>query len=92
MTVPAVEVLGIEAGEYDVQRLIHHFFMKCFWSAELTWDENVLVNQDWYHPTTATRHTREEVDAWFVAAGLDVVHQHVDHCGITFRGIYRNSN
>lgn len=92
VSVPAVKVLGIEAGEYDVQRLIYHFFAKCFWSEELSWDENVLVNQDWYHPQTATRHTREEVEAWFMQAGLDLVHRHVDHYGITLRGVRRGSS
>jgi hypothetical protein len=28
-------VLGIDEGEYDVQRLIYHHFMKWFWNDEL---------------------------------------------------------
>lgn len=86
VAVPAVDVLGIEAGEYDVQRLIYHFFAKCYWNPDVTHEENVLVNYDWYHPQVATRHTLAEVEQWFISAGLTIEHRHVDHYGITIRG------
>jgi SAM-dependent methyltransferase len=84
--VPDVEVLGVEAGEYDVQRLVYNVFAKCFWNPELTADANVLVNYDWYHPQTATRHTLDEVRGWFAGQGVEIMHQHVDPYGITVRG------
>lgn len=87
VTVPGVEVLGIDAGEYDVQRLIYHFFAKCHWNPDLTEHENVVVNYDWYHPQLASRHILEEVRGWFLKEGLDIVHAHVDQYGITVRGI-----
>jgi len=87
--VPAVPVLGIQAGEYDLQRFVYHFFMKCFWNPDLTYDENVVINYDWYHPQLASRHTLPEVGAWFREAELDVVHSHVDFYGITVRGVRR---
>jgi len=90
VTVPEVKVLGIEGGEYDIQRFIYHFFLKCFWNPSLSFDENAAINYDWYHPQLCTRHTLEEVEEWFAAAGLDVVHRCVDHYGITVRGIKRN--
>lgn len=89
ISVPAVEMLGIEAGDYDVQRFVYHFFMKCFWNSALTFEENVAINYDWYHPQLATRHTEEEVRGWFREAGLEVVHVCVDHYGITMRGLKR---
>eukprot|EP01041_Mallomonas_annulata_P040246 gene40246-64105_t len=84
--VPQVELLGIEAGEYDVQRLIYHFFAKCYWNPGVSHEENVLVNYDWYHPQLATRHTLEEVEGWFAAAGLEIEQRCVDFYGITVRG------
>lgn len=87
--VPAVAAFGIEAGEYDVQRFIYHFFAKCFWNPELSFDENVAVNYDWYHPQLASRHTLEEVERWFGDAGLEIVHRVVDFYGITVRGVRR---
>jgi SAM-dependent methyltransferase len=84
--VPAIEVLGIEEGEYDVQRLLYHFFAKCFWSDELDPEANAAVNFDWYHPQLSSRHTLEECRDWFRAAGLRTLHEHVDHYGITMRG------
>ena len=84
--VPSIEPLEIEAGEYDVQRLVYHFFMKCFWSDELDAEGNAAINYDWYHPDVASRQTVEEVREWFADAGLEVVHENVDHYGITMRG------
>jgi SAM-dependent methyltransferase len=86
VTVPDVPSLGIEAGEYDVQRFVYHFFMKCFWSDELDAEANAVLNYDWYHPDQCSRHTLDEVRGWFADAGLAVVHEHVDPYGITMRG------
>ena len=44
--VPEVKVLDIPAGEYDVQRLLYHFFLKCFWNPNLSQEENVAINYD----------------------------------------------
>lgn len=86
VTVPQVQVLGIEAGEYDVQRFLYHFFLKCFWNPELSYEENVAINYDWYHPQLCTRHTPNEVRNWFQEAGFRVQHECVDPYGITMRG------
>jgi SAM-dependent methyltransferase len=84
--VPAVDLLGIKEGEYDLQRLIYHFFAKCYWNPDLSHGENVLINYDWYHPQIATRHTLSEVEGWFARSGLQITHRHVDFYGITVRG------
>jgi SAM-dependent methyltransferase len=86
VTVPDIEVLGIEAGEYDVQRLVYHFFMKCFWNDELDAEANAAINFDWYHPQLCSRHTLDECRDWFSRAGLVVTWEHVDPYGITVRG------
>ncbi len=85
--VPEVKLLGIDAGEYDVQRLIYHFFLKCFWNPSLSFEENAAINYDWYHPQLCTRHTLEEVEGWFSEAGLKIIHRCVDYYGITVRGV-----
>lgn len=87
ITAPKVDVLGIEAGEYDVQRFLYHFFLKCFWNPALGYEENVAINYDWYHPQLCTRHTLPEIEEWFADAGLSVTHRCVDHYGITVRGV-----
>ncbi len=84
--VPEVEILGIEEGEHDLQRFLYHFFMKCFWNPDLSFQENVAINYDWYHPQIATRHTVEEVRGWFIRSKLKIVHENVDFYGITVRG------
>lgn len=89
VTVPDVPSMGIEAGEYDVQRFVYHFFMKCFWSDELEPEANAVINYDWYHPDFCSRHTLDEVRSWFADSGLAVVHEHVDPYGITMRGLRR---
>ena len=87
VTVAEVKLLGIEAGQYEVQRLVYHFFLKCFWNPDLNFDANAAINYDWYHPQLCTRHTPEEVTSWFEGAGLRVINTVVDHYGITMRGI-----
>lgn len=87
VTVPDVNLLEIEAGEYDVQRFIYHFFLKCFWNPDLDFSANAAINYDWYHPQLCSRHTLSEVEGWFAAAGVHVIHRCVDHYGITVRGI-----
>lgn len=83
--VPDVPVVGIEAGEYDVQRLLYHFFLKCFWNPSMSFADNMAVNYDWYHPQLSTRHTPDEVEGWIADGGLAIVHSCVDHYGITMR-------
>jgi SAM-dependent methyltransferase/uncharacterized protein YbaR (Trm112 family) len=78
-----IPLLGIEAGEHDVQRLIYWHFLKCFWSEGFSENLNDLVNFDWYHPPYASRHTEEEVRGWCDATGLAVAHVDNGDAGIS---------
>jgi len=80
-----VPVLGIEAGRFDVQRLIYWHFAKLFWNPALSFDENLHINFDWYHPYYAHRHEPEEVRGWCEELGLTISRFHVDEAGITVR-------
>ena len=82
-----IRVLGIPAGTYQIQRLLYHFFLKCYWNPDLSLKDNNMINFDWYHPSVCSRHTLEEVRGWFVDNDLEVVHECVDEYGITMRGI-----
>jgi SAM-dependent methyltransferase len=84
--VPSVKLLEIEAGEYDLQRFVYHFFCKCFWNSAYDRKSNAAINFDWYHPQTATRHTVEEVREWFIKEHISIVHEYQDLYGITVRG------
>ena len=86
VSVPELRLLGIEAGTYPVQRLLYHFFVKCYWNPELSNEDNNMINFDWYHPSLCSRHTVEEVRDWFSENNLEVVHEYVDEYGITIRG------
>lgn len=88
--IPEVRLLDIEAGEYDLQRFIYNFFLKCFWNPEMSEAENVAINYDWYHPQLCSRHTIEEVEGWFNEAGLTIIHSLTDPYGITVRGIRKS--
>jgi SAM-dependent methyltransferase len=89
VVVPDVPLLGITAGQYDVQRLIYWNFAKLFWNADLTFDENLHVNFDWYHPRYAHRHTEDEVRRWCAEAHLDVKRFNVEPSGFTVRAVKR---
>lgn len=82
-----IPVLGIEKGRYTFQRLLYNFFLKCYWNPDLTFEENAVINYDWYHPTQCSRHTIEEVQGWFDHAGLQVIWKNEDLYGITMRGV-----
>lgn len=86
VTVPDVDILEIKAGEYDVQRLIYHFFMKCFYNSEMSFEDNIVLNYDWYHPQNCERYRLDEIEEWFEQAGLSITHRCVDHYGITVHG------
>lgn len=83
---PAIDVLDIPEGEYDIQRFIYHFFMKCFWNNNLSYEENAAINYDWYHPQDCSRHSVGEIRDWFEKAGLKITHEFVDFYGITMKG------
>lgn len=85
--VPAVDALEIPAGEYEVQRLIYHFFCKCFWNPDISFEQNAVINYDWYHPQLCSRHTLEEVESWFKEGRVEITQRCVDYYGITVRGI-----
>lgn len=78
-----IPLLGIEAGEHDVQRLIYWHFLKCFWNDDFSPNLNDLVNFDWYHPPYASRHTEEEVRGWCDDLGLEIDHLDVGDAGIS---------
>ncbi len=84
---PAVDLLEIPAGEYDIQRFFYHFFMKCFWNQNLSQRDNIVINYDWYHPQDCSKHTIEEVRRWYNMMNLKINHEFVDHYGITIKGI-----
>jgi arsenite methyltransferase len=81
-----VDLIGIPAGKYTIQRLLYHFFFKCFWNDGLSMSENDAINFDWYGPQIATKHTMQEVLEWFEKAGLNVTHKFEDEYGITIHG------
>lgn len=81
-----VPVLGIKSGRYDLQRLIYYTMFKCYWNDRLSFDENVHINFDWYHPRYAWRHTEAEVRQWISDAGFRLVHENIEEAGITVRG------
>ena len=81
-----VDLLEIPAGSHDVQRLLYWYMAKLFWNPNLTFEENVHVNFDWYAPQYAHRHTEDEVRGWFDGAGLEITHFDSQESGFTVRG------
>ncbi len=82
-----VPLLGIDAGEQDVQRLIYWSFAKLYWNEALSFEENVHVNFDWYRPRYAHRQSAEEVRRWCAEAGLAIDRFHRQKSGFTVRAV-----
>ncbi len=75
---PAIPLLGIKGGKYDIQRFIYWNFLKCFYNEELGWDTSVITNFDWYSPSNAKRYTQEEFQQMGVENNLELLHFHVE--------------
>jgi arsenite methyltransferase len=78
-----VPELGLTAGTHNLQRFAYYNLFKCFWNDALSFDENVNVNFDWYHPKYAHRHSPEEVRRWLDTLRLEAEFFHVGNSGIT---------
>lgn len=81
--VPAVPMLGIVAGKLPVQRFVYWNFAKLYWSDEMSFEENVHVNFDWYRPVYAHRQTEADVRGWCEEARLDVTRFNEQESGYT---------
>lgn len=87
ITIPRdIPLLQIKAGTYDVQRFIYWNFLKCWWSADVPFEQSVATNYDWYFPEYAYRHTPEQVRKWFVDTGLKISHFDEIESGLSVTG------
>lgn len=75
--------LGLERGEYDLQRWLYWNFMKFYWNEALDFDENNHVNFDWYYPKYAWRHTPDEVREWLRRLEMTIERLHEGESGIS---------
>lgn len=82
-----IRELGIKKGEMDIQRFIYYNFLKCFWNDRLPFDENVIVNFDWYAPRHAHRHTEDEVREWCTENAIGITWFFEEDSGYSVRGI-----
>jgi SAM-dependent methyltransferase/uncharacterized protein YbaR (Trm112 family) len=80
-----IPMLEMKAGKYDLQRFFYYHIFKCFWNDRFTFDEDNLINFDWYHPAYAWRHTPDELKGWCVENNLDIIWWFEEESGITFR-------
>ena len=84
VTVPDdVDLLGIKAGEYDVQRFLYWNVAKMFYRPDLTFDEMAHINFDWFAPVNAHRQTEQEVRKWCNDSGFDIEREVIEEAGIT---------
>ena len=87
--VPDIPQLGIEGGEYDLQRFIYWNFIKCFWNEELGWETSVATNFDWYSPSNAKRYDKEEFLRLVKNNKLDIIYFHEEKA--CFSGRFKKS-
>ncbi len=81
-----IPILGIKAGNYDLQRFFYWNIMKCFWNSEYGSEGSVMTNFDWYHPKDAFRYTPEEFREWFVMNNIEILSEVIQESGISIHG------
>ena len=79
-----INVLGIKAGTYDLQRFFHYNIFKCFWNDSFDFFTNNVVNVDWYHPENCFRYEPDEFRTWF-DSGWDIQHFDKQEAGLSCR-------
>ena len=87
ITVDDIPELGITAGTYDLQRFFYWNFIKMFYNADFSWEDNIAVNFDWYHPTCAKRFSRDEVESMVEQAGLHIESFNESEAGYSVRTV-----
>lgn len=84
ITVPEdIPLLGIPAGQYDLQRFFYWHVCKAYYRPDFTFDEMNHVNFDWFRPANCHRQTPDDVRTWCEVAGLSVEQLRVEEAGIT---------
>ena len=81
--------LGIKAGEMDIHRFIYWNFLKCYWNDELPFDENAIVNFDWFVPEHAHRHSADEIREWCRKNNIEIIWFNEEESGYAVRGLRR---
>ena len=78
-----IDLLDIDAGKINIQRLFYWHVMKCFYRSDFTIDEMNHINFDWFAPKNAFRQTPEDVRQWCKQANLEIEHEQIEEAGIT---------
>lgn len=78
-----IPMLGIPAGRYDLQRLIYHYVLKCFYNPSLGIARSNMQNFDWFRPRNAHTHTVDEIQAYCRSARLCIEYTRSTVSGIS---------
>jgi arsenite methyltransferase len=78
-----IPMLGIPAGEVDIQRLFYWYICKAYYDQDYTPDEMNHINFDWYRPLNCHRQSPEEVEKWCDEAELSIERLDIQDAGIT---------
>ncbi len=78
-----ISLLDIPAGPIPLQRFIYWHVFKAFYRPDMTLEEMLHINFDWYAPRNAHRQSPEEVRQWCAEAGLDIQRETIEPAGIT---------
>jgi hypothetical protein len=73
---PAIPLLDIKAGTYDIQRFIYWNFLKCFWKDDWGFELSKSTNFDWYAPSNAKRFSKDEFLSMINENHLEVMYFH----------------
>jgi len=78
-----IPFLGVEAGNFNLQRFFYWNICKAYYRPELTFDEMHHINFDWFRPMNCHRHSPEEIERWCRESEMDIERLNIQESGIT---------
>lgn len=78
-----IDLLGIKAGDIDIQRFFYWYICKAYYSSDFTIEEMNHINFDWFRPLNCHRHTEEEICSWCKSEHMKIEQIKVENAGIT---------
>ena len=78
-----IDILGIPAGKYDIQRFFYYYMIKLFYNPDLSFTRSNLNNFNAFYPQHVQFTDPEDAKTYCAEAGLEIEEMYTEGNGIT---------